>query len=112
MPSNLYGPGDNFDLQNSHVIPALLAKFHTAKVNGSPTVSVWGSGRAQREFLHVDDAADGIVFAMKQYSDEPPINLGPGQEIPIADLAELRSAERRVGEECVRTGISRWSPVY
>src|SRR3546814_7951291 len=75
MPTNLYGPGDNFDLQNSHVIPALLAKFHTAKVNGSPTVSVWGSGRAQREFLHVDDAADGIVFAMKQYSDEPPINL-------------------------------------
>ncbi|MFC3673972.1 GDP-L-fucose synthase [Ferrovibrio xuzhouensis] len=89
MPTNLYGPGDNFDLQNSHVIPALLAKFHTAKVSGSPTVSVWGSGRAQREFLHVDDAADGIVFAMKQYSDEPPINLGTGQEIPIADLAEL-----------------------
>jgi GDP-L-fucose synthase len=89
MPTNLYGPGDQFDLQESHVVPALLAKAHEARVRRKDAVEIWGSGKPLREFLYVDDAADGIVFAMKQYSDEEIINLGSGAEISIAELAAL-----------------------
>jgi GDP-L-fucose synthase len=89
MPTNLYGPGDNFDALASHVVPALLAKAHRAKAEGVPALKVWGSGRPLRELLHVDDAADGLVFVMQNYADEMPINLGSGREISIADLARL-----------------------
>lgn len=89
MPTNLYGPGDNFDLQQSHVVPALIAKAHQAHVTGAASLSVWGSGTPLREFLHVDDAADGIVFAMQHYSGEPALNLGSGEEISIGDLARM-----------------------
>jgi GDP-L-fucose synthase len=89
MPTNLYGPGDNFDPLQGHVVPALIAKFHQAKLDGAPVVGVWGTGRPLREFLHVDDAADGLVFLMKNYSSELIINLGTGQEISIAELAAL-----------------------
>jgi GDP-L-fucose synthase len=89
MPTNLYGSGDNFDLQSSHVVPALIAKVHDAKLRCQKSVEIWGTGRPLREFLYVDDAADGIVFIMKHYSDEAIINLGTGAEISIAELAEL-----------------------
>lgn len=89
MPTNLYGPGDNFDLLQSHVVPALIAKVHQARYDGAESVQVWGSGRALREFLHVDDAADGIVFAAEHYSGEDILNLGTGREISIAGLAGL-----------------------
>jgi len=89
MPTNLYGPGDNFDLESSHVIPALIAKTHRAKIERAPAIDVWGTGQPKREFLHVDDAADGIVFILKNYSDEEIVNLGTGSEISIADLAWL-----------------------
>ncbi len=98
MPTNLYGPGDNFDLQNSHVIPALLRKFHQAKIDQAPFVEVWGSGKPRREFLHVDDMADACVFVMGlsreayQSHTQPMcshINVGTGEDIAIAELAEL-----------------------
>ena len=89
MPTNLYGPGDNFDLLQSHVLPALLAKAHAAKRQHAEAMEVWGTGRALREFLYVDDAADGLVFLMEHYCDEAIINLGTGDEISIADLAAL-----------------------
>lgn len=89
MPTNLYGPGDNFDPLQSHVLPALIGKAHHAKIEGAPVFTVWGTGRAQREFLHVDDAADGMVFLMKRYSNEEIINLGTGHEVTISDLAAL-----------------------
>jgi GDP-L-fucose synthase len=89
MPTNLYGPGDNFDLLQSHVLPALLAKAHAARTAHADVLEVWGTGRAQREFMYVDDAADGLVFLMQHYSDERIINLGTGIDIPIAELAEL-----------------------
>jgi GDP-L-fucose synthase len=89
MPTNLYGPGDNFDLLSSHVLPALIAKAHNAKVNHKETLVVWGSGQPLREFLYVDDAADGMVYLMKHYSEDRIINLGTGQEITIADLVEI-----------------------
>jgi len=89
MPTNLYGPGDNFNLLSSHVVPALIAKAHNAKVNCKETLVVWGSGGPLREFLYVDDAADGMVFLMKHYSDDQIINLGTGDEIAIADLVNV-----------------------
>ncbi len=89
MPTNLYGPGDNFDLTQSHVVPALMVKAHEAKRQRAAVLDIWGTGRAQREFLHVDDAADGMVYLMKTYSDEPHVNLGTGTEVSIADLAGL-----------------------
>ena len=89
MPTNLYGPGDNFDLENSHVVPALLAKAHRAKLQQRGAVEIWGTGKPLRELLYVDDAADGIVHIMKHYSEEEIINLGTGEEISIALLAEL-----------------------
>jgi GDP-L-fucose synthase len=89
MPTNLYGPGDNFDLEASHVVPALLAKAHSAKTRQQAAVEIWGTGKPLRELLYVDDAADGIVYTMKHYSDEDIINLGTGEEISIAVLADL-----------------------
>src|SRR4051812_8636712 len=89
MPTNLYGIGDNFDLQSSHVLPALLTKIHTAKVEGAPTVTVWGSGKPMREFLYVDDLADAVVFLMKTYSGPTPINVGTGVDVTILELAHL-----------------------
>jgi GDP-L-fucose synthase len=89
LPTNLYGPGDNFDLESSHVLPALLRKFHEAKEACSPSVQVWGTGKPRREFLHVDDLADACVYLMQNYSSAEIINVGWGKEISIADLAEL-----------------------
>ncbi len=89
MPSNLYGPGDDFDLRTSHVVPALIAKAHQAKGDAAPVLEVWGTGHPLREFLHVDDAADAIIFVLKNYSGEQFLNIGSGSEISIADLAML-----------------------
>ncbi len=88
MPTNLYGPGDNFDLQASHVLPALIRKVHEAKRSGGP-VEVWGSGTPRREFLYVDDCADACLFLMQHYSDAMHVNVGAGEEIAIAELARL-----------------------
>ncbi len=89
MPTNLYGPGDNFDLQNSHVLPALLRKFHEAKLANSPAVTIWGSGKPCREFLFVDDLADACVFLMNSYSDAEIVNVGWGVDTSIMNLAML-----------------------
>jgi GDP-L-fucose synthase len=89
QPTNLYGPNDNYDLTASHVIPALLAKIHHAKVTRSADVEIWGTGTPKREFLHVDDLADALVFLMQNYSGEQPINVGWGKEVTIAELAKL-----------------------
>jgi GDP-L-fucose synthase len=88
MPTNLYGPNDNFDLESSHVLPALMAKFHLARLSGAPSVEIWGSGTAQREFLHVDDLADACLFLMENYDDEMHINVGTGEDLSIGVLAE------------------------
>ena len=87
QPTNLYGPGDNFNLTSAHVIPALMAKIHAAKVGNAPAVELWGTGAPLREFLHVDDLADALVFLVNRYSDEMHINIGSGEEISIGDLA-------------------------
>jgi GDP-L-fucose synthase len=89
MPTNLYGPNDNFDLLSGHVLPALLAKIDAAVRNRCDTVEIWGSGRPRREFLHVEDLADAVVFLMKAWSDEEPINIGTGTDVTIAELAQL-----------------------
>jgi GDP-L-fucose synthase len=89
MPTNLYGPGDNFDLQSSHVLPALMRKAHEAKLRGEKALEIWGTGRPLREFMHVDDCADAIVHLLKHYSDLEHVNIGTGQEIAIGDLAEM-----------------------
>jgi GDP-L-fucose synthase len=89
MPTNLYGPGDNFSLQNSHVLPALLRKFHEAKESGAAEVEVWGTGTPRREFLHVDDLADACVFLMQSYQGESWVNVGWGRDETIAELAEI-----------------------
>ncbi|MDF2142043.1 GDP-L-fucose synthase [Paenirhodobacter sp. CAU 1674] len=89
MPTNLYGPGDNYDLNSSHVLPALLRKFHEAKVSGAGEVVVWGSGTPLREFLHCDDLADALVFLLKEYSGYDHINVGSGVEVTIRELAEI-----------------------
>lgn len=88
MPTNLYGPNDNFDLETSHVLPAMIRKFHEAKVNGTP-VTLWGSGAPRREFLHVDDLADACVFLMENYEGQEPVNVGTGTDVTIKELAEL-----------------------
>jgi len=87
MPTNLYGPGDNFDLERAHVIPALMRKTHEAKLAGAPAVTVWGSGKPMREFLHVDDLADALLFLMRNYSGEGHLNVGVGKDLSIAELA-------------------------
>ena len=92
MPTNLYGPGDNFDLQNSHVLPALIRRFHEAKLRGDQSISVWGSGTPRREFLHVDDLADAVIYLMNTYDNEQIINVGWGEDITIRELAEMIGA--------------------
>lgn len=89
MPTNLYGPGDNFDLQTSHVLPALMRKFHDAKERGDESVTVWGTGEPRREFLHVDDLADACVYLMDNYSGSEIVNIGVGEDVSIRELAEL-----------------------
>jgi GDP-L-fucose synthase len=89
MPTNLYGPHDNFDLESSHVLPALIRKFHEAKTEGRREVTIWGTGECRREFLHVDDLAEGCLFLMRHYQDDRPINVGTGEELTIRELAEL-----------------------
>jgi GDP-L-fucose synthase len=89
MPTNLYGPNDNYDLQNSHVLPALIRKFHEAKINGTPSVVMWGTGSPRREFLHVDDLADACFYLMQTYNEPGLVNIGTGEDIPIKELALL-----------------------
>ncbi|WP_449506082.1 GDP-L-fucose synthase [Chitinophaga niabensis] len=89
MPTNLYGPNDNYDLQKSHVLPALLRKFHDAHINKEPEVVVWGTGTPLREFLHADDMADACYFLMQEYNEQGFVNIGVGEDISIADLAKL-----------------------
>ncbi|OOO31647.1 GDP-L-fucose synthase [Rhizobium sophoriradicis] len=89
MPTNLYGPGDNFDLQSSHVLPALIRKAHVAKVTEAPEITIWGTGTPRREFLHVDDCADALVFLLRNYSDAQHVNVGSGEDIEIVELARL-----------------------
>jgi GDP-L-fucose synthase len=89
MPTNLYGPSDNFNLANSHVLPALIRKFHEARETGAPSVTVWGTGTPRREFLHVDDLADACVHLMNHYEGEDLVNVGVGEDISIGELAVL-----------------------
>jgi GDP-L-fucose synthase len=97
MPTNLYGPHDNYDLQGSHVMPAMIRKFHEAKVSGAPTVELWGTGTPLREFLYVDDMADACVFLLENYSGEQHVNIGTGKEVTIKELAE--TVQKAVGYE-------------
>jgi GDP-L-fucose synthase len=89
MPTNMYGPGDNFDLENSHVLPALIRKFDDAKNSGAPTVTLWGSGSPRREFLHADDLGRACLYLLENYDDEVAINVGVGEDVSIKELAEL-----------------------
>jgi GDP-L-fucose synthase len=89
MPTNLYGPNDNYDLNNSHVLPALIRKFHEAKVNGSPSVEIWGTGSPKREFLHADDLADACYYLMLNYNEPQLVNIGTGEDVSIKELALL-----------------------
>jgi GDP-L-fucose synthase len=89
MPTNLYGPGDNFDLENSHVLPATIRKLHEAKLSGANEVVVWGTGNPRREFLHADDLADAALFLMQHYDDPEIINVGTGSDVTIRELAEI-----------------------
>jgi GDP-L-fucose synthase len=89
MPTNLYGPNDNFDLESSHVLPALIRKFHDAKVEGREEVVIWGTGSPRREFLHVDDLGDACLFLMREFDDEEHINVGTGKDLTIKELAEM-----------------------
>lgn len=97
MPTNLYGTNDNYDLENSHVLPAMIRKFHEAKINGNPTVEIWGTGSPKREFLHADDMAAACVFLMQTYNEKGFLNIGTGEDISIKDLAFL--VKRIVGFE-------------
>jgi len=92
MPTNLYGPGDNFGLENSHVLPALMRRFHEAKINNDAEVIVWGTGSPRREFLHVNDMVDAVLYLMEHYSDEETVNIGVGGDISIKDVAEMVKA--------------------
>lgn len=89
MPTNLYGPNDNYHPENSHVLPALIRKFHEAKLSGAPSVTVWGTGKVLREFLYVDDLADACVYLMNNYSGNETVNIGTGKEVSISELAEM-----------------------
>ena len=97
MPTNLYGPNDNYDLQNSHVLPALIRKFYEAKTEGKPSVEIWGTGKPKREFLHVDDLADAVFFLMQHYDSPEIVNVGTGEDQSIRELAEL--IKRSIGYE-------------
>ena len=103
MPTNLYGPNDNYDLNNSHVLPAMIRKFHDAKTNHAPFVELWGSGKPMREFLHVDDLADACLFLMNEYQDKPFLNVGTGEDLTIRALAEM--VQRTIGY----SGEIRWN---
>ena len=103
MPTNLYGPNDNYDLNNSHVLPALIRKFHTAKVTNAPSVEVWGSGSPRREFLHVDDLADACFHLLQHYDEEMFVNIGTGEDLTIKELAEL------IQEVVGYTGVIKWN---
>jgi GDP-L-fucose synthase len=92
MPTNLYGPGDNFDLQNSHVLPAMIRRFHEAKLEGKPEVTLWGTGKPRREFMHVDDLAEAAIFLMQNYNEAEIVNVGVGDDVTIADLAKTVAA--------------------
>ncbi|MFW9851118.1 MAG: GDP-L-fucose synthase family protein [Candidatus Thorarchaeota archaeon] len=89
MPTNLYGPNDNFDLETSHVLAALMRKMHDAKTTDSKSIEIWGTGKPRREFLHVDDLADGLIFLMQNYSDEGHVNIGTGKDVSILELVDL-----------------------
>jgi GDP-L-fucose synthase len=89
MPTNLYGPGDNFHPENSHVLPAMIRRFHQARINGTPAVTIWGTGTPRREFLHVDDLARACLLLMEHYSGDSPVNIGTGEDLPIIELARL-----------------------
>jgi GDP-L-fucose synthase len=89
MPTNLYGPGDNFSLEDSHVLPALIRRFHDAKVTGAAAVTIWGTGAPRREFLHVDDLADAVVLLVRRYDGAELVNIGCGADLPIAELATI-----------------------
>ena len=89
MPTNLYGPNDNYDLKNSHVLPALLRKFHDAVVTGKPSVEIWGTGTPRREFMHVDDLASACLFLMENYNEHEFVNVGVGADVSIKQLAEI-----------------------
>ena len=89
MPTNLYGPGDNFDLQTSHVLPAMIRRFHEAKISSASSVTLWGTGTPRREFLHVDDLAEAACFLMENYNSPDLLNVGVGEDLTIADLAAL-----------------------
>lgn len=102
MPTNLYGPGDNFDLQSSHVLPALIRKAHEAKLAGVPSITIWGTGTPRREFLHVDDCADACVHLMKVYSDDEHVNVGSGEDLTIYELTKLVCAAVGFDGEIVR----------
>lgn len=102
MPTNLYGPGDNFDLETSHVLPAMIRKLHEAKINNAANVVLWGTGSPKREFLYVDDLANALVFLMEKYDESEIINIGTGEDISIKDLAEM--IQRTVGYE----GVIQW----
>ncbi len=102
MPTNLYGPGDNFDLQSSHVLPALIRKAHEAKLARAPSMQIWGSGTPRREFLHVDDLADACVFLMRTYSDESHVNVGFGDDVTIIELVEMVTEAVGFAGEIVR----------
>jgi len=97
MPTNLYGPNDNYDLNNSHVLPALIRKFHEAKKKGEPSVTLWGTGKPRREFLHADDLADACFFLMQQYNEPGFVNIGTGEDLEIGELALL--IKKTVGYE-------------
>ena len=88
MPTNIYGPNDNFDLQNAHALPALIRKFHEAKLNNEKEVIVWGTGKSKREFLHTDDLAEACLFLMKNYNSSEIVNIGTGKDLSIKELAE------------------------
>ena len=111
MPTNLYGPNDNFDLKNSHALPALIRKFHEAKVNNSDVVEVWGTGTPLREFLYVDDMADACVFLMENYDGEQHVNIGTGEEVSIRELAEtIKEVVGFVGELVFNTDMPDGTP--
>jgi GDP-L-fucose synthase len=103
MPTNLYGPNDNYNLQGSHVLPALIRKFHEAKINNQPTVEIWGTGSPMREFLHADDLAEACIFLMNNYDGEQFVNVGTGEDVTIKELAEL------VQDVIGFTGELRWN---
>jgi GDP-L-fucose synthase len=106
MPTNLYGPNDNYDLKNSHVLPAMIRKFHEAKKKGEPFVTIWGSGEPKREFLYVEDLADACFFLMQNYNERGLVNVGTGKDLSIMELAEL--VQRVTGfEGSIRRDLSK-----